>query len=188
MRTKNLATALFGKTRLSVLRVLVLTKKNSLHLREIARQGNISVSGARTELGNLEDVGIIMSEKSGNQVLYRINPDCPLYPEIRMLIIKTYGLFDEIRDQLRSIKAVKTAYIFGSFASGTFNSGSDIDLMVIGNVDPRKIYQKLMAFEKTILREINVKIYSPEEYEKQLLVKNSFVSQVHSESKIVLIQ
>jgi predicted nucleotidyltransferase len=141
----------------------------------------------RTELKNLDDAGIVLSEKSGNQLLYRINPECPLYPEIRMMIVKTFSLTDEIRKRLKSIKTIKFAYIFGSFASGDFDSKSDVDLMIVGNVDPQKIMSKLMDYERVIDREINTKVYSLSEYNAQLKIKNSFINQVHNGSRIDVI-
>lgn len=186
MRTNDLASTLFNKTRFTVLSELVMNEK-PLHLREIARRGGISVSGARAELNKLKAAGIVESERSGNQILFRINPECPLYPEIRMIVIKTCGLADEIRKRLNNISAIKFAYIFGSFASGEFDSESDVDIMVVGKVDPEKAMGKLIEYEKTIGREINVKVYSPDEYSEQLKIKDSFINQIHNSPRIELI-
>ncbi len=187
MRTKNLAAALFNKSRLNVLCELVRSGDKPLHLREIARRAKLSASGTQVELKNLESAGIVLVAKSGNQLLYRLNPDCPLYPEIRMIIVKTVGVADGIRKRLKNIKAVKLAYIFGSFASGEFESRSDVDLMVVGNIDPAIIIGKLMSYEKVVSREVNATVYSPEEYDLQKTVKNSFINQVHTGPKIIVI-
>ena len=187
MRTKNLATALFNKTRLKVLCELVRSGDKPLHLREIARRAELSASGTQAELKNLESAGIVLVAKSGNQMLYKLNPDCPLYLEIRMIIVKTVGVADGIRKRLKNIKAVKLAYIFGSFASGEFESRSDVDLMVVGNVDPAKIMGKLMSYEGMIGREVNATVYSLEEYDLQKTVKNSFINQVLNGPRIIVI-
>ena len=187
MRTKNLASTLFNKTRLMVLRELVRTGDKSLHLREIARRAELSASGTHTELKNLESAGLVLVEESGNQRLYKLNPNCALYNEIRMMIVKTVGVADIIRKRMKNIRKINLAYIYGSFASGKYESSSDVDLMVVGNVDPEIIISKLMPCEEIIGREINARIYSPNEYDSQKKVKNSFIYQVHNGPQINII-
>jgi predicted nucleotidyltransferase len=170
-----------------VLCELVRTQDKPLHLREIARRAGLSVSGTQAELKNLEAAGIVTVEKSGNQCLYLLNPECPLYPEICMMITKTVGVADEIKKYLKGTRGIKFAYIYGSFASGEYKTGSDVDLMLIGDVDPEKITGKLMPCEERIGREINAAVYSVEEYYSQRKIKNSFINQVHNGPKILII-
>ena len=187
MRTINPASTLFSKTRLMVLCELVRSGDKAVHLREIARRAELSASGTQAELKNLESAGIVQVEKSGNQLLYKLNPHCPLYPEIRMIIVKTVGVADEIRKRLKNVKTIKLAYIFGSYASGEFESRSDIDLMIVGDVDPGKIMGKLMPCEEVIGREVNTSVYSSEEYDSQKTVRNSFINQVHNGPRVMII-
>ncbi|HUT62606.1 MAG TPA: nucleotidyltransferase domain-containing protein, partial [Anaerolineae bacterium] len=58
---------------------------------------------------------------------------------------------------------------YGSFAKRTFNSSSDIDVFIIGNVPFKEITKVLMDAQKTLGREIN-----PTVYPEQECIKKSF--------------
>src|SRR5208282_153764 len=79
--------------------------------------------------------GILKMSRSGNRTYFRANEECPVFPELRALLIKTCGLADLLRDELAPLASkIKVAAVYGSMASGTETSGSDIDLLIIGSV------------------------------------------------------
>ena len=68
-----------------------------------------------------------------------------------------------IREALESVPGrIDLAFIFGSYAEGKLDTGSDIDLMVIGDVDFREVVVFLQEFQRMIGSEINPMVYSPE--------------------------
>jgi len=187
MSTKNLANALFPITRLSILRELVLSADKSIHLRELARRTGLDPRGVQREARNLLEVGILVEEKSGNQRLYRINRKCPIYSELKMLILKTVGVADELRKTLEPLKnKMKMAYIYGSFASGTFTSESDIDLLVVGDLSLKTVISAISETGRKLSRVINSTVISPEKYEKERREQNSFINRIDTNQKIIL--
>lgn len=188
MYTPTIHSILFSKTRWQVLNELVLRGNNGIHLREIARRTELNVNGIRRELQNLENAGIVVSRKIGSQNLFFVNPQCQILNELRMLVIKTGGVAGEIEAALRSIeKKIKLAYIYGSYASGTFGVDSDIDLMVVGSVAFRTVADILMDVEDKIQIEINPTVYSIKEYTDKLRKGKGFVYNVHAGERIMLV-
>ena len=185
MSTNTLASALFPKTRIEILKELVLSDGKPLHLRELARRTGLDPSGISRELKNLTGVGLVIESRSGNQKLYILNKRSPIYSEIKMTILKTAGLADEITSALDGLSdRIDKAFIYGSFASGTYNNSSDIDLMIVGSVSLREVTGAVMKVSRKLCREVNPVVISSMEYEKKLKDSSSFVSRITSGSVI----
>jgi len=189
MSTSRVASSLFPLTRRLVFRQLMLAGDRGVHLRELARRTGLDAGGVQRELRKLTKAGIIVERPVGNQKEYSLNRRCPVYPELRMMIVKTIGLADELRSALEPLKArIHQAYIYGSFASGTDHPESDIDLMIVGRVSLREITKALSDAGRTLSRVINPTVLRPEEYEQRLRESNGFVQLVSSGDRITLIE
>ena len=93
-----------------------------------------SVEGVRKALNRLVDQGIVDAERVGNAVNYRLNRDhLAARPIVELANLRT-ALFDRISEHVRdwSLPA-RLVMLFGSAASGTMRTDSDIDLFVVGN-------------------------------------------------------
>jgi len=188
MYTLEKMSILFPRTRWMVLRELVLSEPEGIHVREIARRTGLNAGGVGRELKKLEEAGVAISQKIGGLIFYRLNPVCQIYDEIRRIIIKTVGVADEVFKHLKPLQAkIRFAYIYGSFASGTQDSESDIDLMIVGDVSLESISEALGDIETHLRREVNPSVYSYKEYIEKLARGNSFISQVHKGSKIMIV-
>ena len=54
--------------------------------------------------------------------------------------------------------------MFGSVAQGRETTGSDIDLMLIGDINFREVVELLFPVQMTLGREVNPKVYSAIEF------------------------
>lgn len=175
LSARGLAEALFPRTRLAVLRELVKAEGQGLHLRELERRTRLNSRGILRELHSLKEAGILVSHRTGNQVIYRLNANCPVYPELKSLLLKTAALADVLRAALSPYAGrIVHAYVYGSFASGEASWESDIDLMIVGDVDLQELAGPLRKAAQTLGREINPTLYRPEEYQTQLKKKRKF--------------
>ncbi len=180
--------SLFTRTRLLILRELVHIGDDRVHLRELARRAGLDPSGISRELKNLTGSGIVDESRIANLKLYSLNRHCPIYHELRMLMLKTVGFADQIRDALESLHPrIDHAYIYGSFASGTERADSDIDLMVVGDVRLREVTRAISGVGRKLGRVINPTVLSHDEYSRQLRKPKSFMQRVSSGDKIRLI-
>jgi predicted nucleotidyltransferase len=104
-----------------------------------------------------------------------------------MLIIKTYGLADKLRDALQAIaKKIKVAFIYGSFAKGIEDAYSDVDLLVVGEATLGEIIDITHEVERNLGREINPLVYSPKELKRKMKDGRSFVKSVTGGEKIFI--
>ncbi len=111
---------------------------------------------------------------------FRLNKEHPLYEEIKSIISKTIGLENELKKIIDKLDNVEYAFVFGSIAKGTENSGSDVDLMLIGDIDQDAFTSALSSLEGKIAREINYHIYSSQEITKKLKAGDNFISNIFS--------
>ena len=140
------------------------------------------------ELHSLRDAGLLTAKSVGNQIIYQLNPDCPIYDEMRSIVRKTLGLASVLREALEALAArIDIAYVYGSLAQGTERSDSDVDLMIVGDVSLREISPLLTEAHRAIRREISPTLYRPQEYAKALEDEASFVRRVHDGPRITLI-
>lgn len=187
MSPSGIAPVLFPAARLAVLRWLA-NSEDGLHLRELERRSGLNKHGLARELHALRDAGILMSKRVGNQVIYRLNPRCPIHDELRSIIRKTVGLAGVLRDALEPFAdRIELAYVYGSHARGEERADSDVDLMVVGEVSLRQLSPVLGEADRATQREINPTLYRPDEYAKALEDEDSFVRRIHDGPRIDLV-
>ena len=186
MSTTTLAGTLFSRTRRTVFSEL-FRKPEGMYLRELERTTGINSRQLIRELHTLRDAGIIVPTQVGNVVVYRFDPECPIYEDIQAIIRKTVGLADTLRAMLEPFAGeIELTYVFGSHARGEQRSDSDVDLMVVGSLTRRQLSSAIRQAEGALQREINAVFHSLNEYNQQLEDSNSFVSKVHNGRRINL--
>ncbi|MFH1221772.1 MAG: nucleotidyltransferase domain-containing protein [Candidatus Micrarchaeota archaeon] len=165
---------LFGaKARVKVLAVIL--ERDGLHLREIARVAGVSSYEAKRELDNFYAAGIVKKERKGNLLLFYQDKNCPFLHDLKQLYRKTEGALIELKKVLEQVKDIEYAFVFGSMAKDKERQGSDIDLLVIGEVNMTEMEEKMLEAQKRISREINFIVWKPEELFKKSKEKNTFL-------------
>lgn len=184
----KLGTTLFGKTRRAVLALLYSHPDESFYLRQLARMTAVGMGSLQRELKHLSEAGIIQRSEIGRQAFFKANPNCPIYPELRDLIIKTFGVADVLRQALAPLAdTILVAFIFGSMASGEINQSSDVDVMVIGDISFADVVSALSPVQEVLSREINPSVYPPGEFKAKLSADQHFIKSVLNSTKIFLI-
>ncbi|MGO8989752.1 MAG: nucleotidyltransferase domain-containing protein [bacterium] len=182
----RLAELLSSRARAEIFRLLFGGTGEELHVREIERRSGLNDSTLRQELRKLVRLDLVHSRRDSNRVYYRAKTESPLYPEIRNLVLKTSGLADVLKHALRD-KRIRVAFVFGSIARGEEKSGSDVDLMVIGQLGLRDLSRLLSGIEEKIGREVNPHVLHEDEVRKRIRTKEHFVSSVMESPKIFII-
>ena len=186
--TDNLSATLFGKTRRAVLALLYSHADESFYLRQIARTANVGMGAVQREVKKLSKAGIIRRTVRGRHVYYQANPECPIYAELKSLVIKTVGVGDVLRAALVPITdRINVAFLFGSLVRGGEGSRSDVDVMVVGDVTFTEVVLALSRIQETVQREINPIVYPPEEFRSKLAADHHFLTTTLVGSKFFLI-
>ena len=179
---------LLPPVRTKVLALLTTHPRGRWHLRDIARQTGFALGTVRRELTGLAEVGIVTRIRDGNRTYYQVNAACPILPELTGLMRKTAGLADVLRDALAPLAgAIDAAFIYGSLADGTAGARSDVDLLVVGDVDHRLLHEAASRAEERLARPLNYTIFSKQEFLKRRKEKGGFLTRVLAGPRIFVV-
>ncbi len=176
---------LFGTYRKKVLAQLLLHPDTDYHVRELARQTGTAPGTLHKELSRLAAAGLLLRKVQGNQVRYRANPQCPVFPELAGLLRKTTGAAELLANALAPLQPT-LALIFGSVASGTETANSDVDLLVIGAAGFAEVVRAIHPVQAELAREINPVVYSAQEFQRRVAGHDAFVMDLLAKPTIFL--
>jgi predicted nucleotidyltransferase len=183
----NITGVFRSKTRTALFRLYFTNPDAEYYLRELERMLSIPVTMIRKELLRLEGEGVFMSRKRGNLLLFSLDKSYPLFGEFKSIVLKTVGAVGLLKKALAKVKGAEVSFIYGSFARMQERAGSDIDLLVIGNVDEDVLLKEIGAAEKALSREINYLIFSRQEFFRKKRAKDAFIRELLDGKKIFLV-
>ena len=161
----GLAEVLFGKNRRRVLSLLLGHADEAFYLRQIVRASGGGVGAIQRELRQLVECGIACRTARGKEVYFQANPRCPIFAELRGLLLKTAGLADVLRTALAPLAdQIEVALVFGSMVQGKERPESDIDVLVVGRVSFADVVAAIGPAQEQIGREVNPSVYPPDEF------------------------
>ncbi len=183
-----LASLLFKEYRRKVLSLLLMRPEQAYHVREIARLTGTLPGTLHKELSRLAEVGILTKRVVGNQVSYQANRQCIVFDELAAILRKTSGVVDVLTEALTPLAGrVEIALVFGSVARGKATEGSDIDLLVVGNMPFSDLVKALHDVEGLLGREINPKLYSRKEWYRARKENSAFIRELMEHSVLNVI-
>lgn len=183
-----ISSLLFPEYRRRVLGLLLLHPENHYHVREIARLTSTAPGTLHRELTKLAKAEVLTREVSGNQVYYQANRSFSIFDELASILRKTSGLVDVLTNALIPFAdKITVALVFGSVGRGTESAGSDVDLLIIGEIDFVTLVKALYPTQEIISREINPKVYHKDEWKKLVRKKDPFAQEILKNPKLFII-
>lgn len=138
------------------------------------------------EMTKLEGLGILTSVRQGNLKYFQVNEGCSFLNELRGLVMKTTGIAGQIKEKIEQIKGIKIAFIYGSFAKGQETAESDVDLLLVGDVNQDILDTALQGLERRLGRTINYVLYDWKEFKEKVSSRDGFITDVLKDEKIIL--
>lgn len=176
-----------SKTRVRLLETLLLNPTKEFHLREISRQIRVSAPYVRREMMNLMKLGLVLRRSQGNMTLFRLHRNSPIAEELKRIFLKTESFGQYIRSSLEEIGDVKFALIYGSFAKGEEAETSDIDLLIVGKINERKVLSVLERIEERVARETNYIAWTEEEFEEKARDRIPLLEEISTTPVIMIV-
>lgn len=179
---KMLKSLFSSSIRADVLSLLLNSPDEKFYVREIAKLLRKNPSGVKRELDNLEQMGIVVSEKVANLKYFQAEKDSPLFSELKNLITKSLGLPGAIKAVIRASGA-KAAFIYGPYAEG--EDVDTVDLFIIG-ASP-VVLKGLKDLEKKFSQKINCTLMDEDEYKTKRKKRDTALRRLLSGKRISLI-
>ncbi len=153
-----------SQTRVRILVKLFLNPGVRAYLRSLAKEFDVSPNAVRTELNNLREHKVLVSERDGRNVYFRANTDHPLFPELSSMVRKITGIDDLVKSVVDRLGDLEAAYLVGDYARGA-DTGI-IDVVLVGNVDKVQLDDFVAKTEAYIERKIRSLVLTKDEFER----------------------
>ncbi|NHI04332.1 hypothetical protein DYY67_1190 [Candidatus Nitrosotalea sp. TS] len=118
-------------------------------------------------------------------MLYKIRTKSPIAEDLKRIFLKTESIGQAIMKDLDTQK-IKFAFIFGSFAKGSETSTSDVDMLIIGDVNEDDALRSILKTEKRIGREINFILWTEKEFLEKVEKEIPLIKEI-SKTPVIMI-
>lgn len=187
MRKRNTLESLFPGVRGGLLSATMLHPEHWWYMTGLAKHLGAPPSSLQRELDSLVRAGFLLRRQDGRRVYFKANTESPLFPELSGIVEKTSGVIPALQAAFSELgEKIDVALIYGSLARGKEHAGSDIDLMVVGRIQQIDLLPTLRKLENRFRREVNVTLFSPEEFQRRRALPDHFVSSVLKGRTILL--
>lgn len=185
----SISDALFPLVRQRVLALFFGQAERSFYANEVIALVQSGSGAVQRELAALSEAGLLTVSRVGNQRHYQANSACPVYAELRGLVLKTSGLADVLRAALLPIAAqISGAFVYGSVAKQSASSSSDVDVLILSEtLAYAEVFGALEAATTKLARPINPTLYTPEEFTRRVSKDQAFIKRVLEQPKIWLL-
>jgi predicted nucleotidyltransferase len=176
-----------SSARVKVIKLLLLNEDQRYYQREIAELAGLPVRAVQREGAKLAEIGLLRRIEDGNRIYFQANPACPIFPELKRILLKTVALELLLSESLSRDGQIEVAFIYGSYAANQESSTSDIDLFVIGSILSRELSTAVRPVQADIQREINYHLVTPGEFRERLEKGDGFLRNVLEGPKIFVV-
>ena len=186
--------ALFGsKTRVKLLHLFLNNPGKAFYVREITRLIDEQINSVRRELANMMTVGIVLSDSADNKLYYEVNQKYEYFEPLRQIFGDSTAKTSERnikskdvswQDKLMQLPGLRLAVAAGALVRG---SASNIDLLLVGDLQQTKVASLLKEIERAESRELNYSILTYDDFYYRLSVRDKFITEITSGACIVLV-
>lgn len=166
-----------SNARVKLLKVFLLNPDEEFFIRELTRKLDEQINSIRRELDNLKKIGLLRSRVRNRKKYYTVNQAFVIYSELRDIFIKASSNDEQIGRAISKMGEVDFLLLSGVF----LGKESNVDLLVVGEVDKKKLQAYL---DKTVKdKDIKFTIISSKDFLYRLECKDKFVVDILSEEK-----
>lgn len=168
---------------------IFLHPDDRVSLNQLARELGIDPATVQREAERLEEAGILTSERVGRARVVSPNEESPFYPELSGLVFKAFGPVPVLRERLTRLAGVDAAFIYGSWASRYAGergeAPGDIDLLILGTPDRRKLARLCREASEELGFEVNPTVLSHEDWDSDA---TGFIRSIKEQPLVPLVE
>ncbi|MBI4564969.1 MAG: hypothetical protein HY716_09790 [Planctomycetes bacterium] len=173
-----------SEARRRLLSLLFADPTHEHHLRDLQRLIGMSIGAVQHVVGKLEREGLLKRRRLGSLALFSLYQRHPLYRETEAMVTKTIGIAALLSRALAKLEAVRLAFVYGSYVSvftkseSTWSGESDVDLLVVGDANPRAVSRIARDVGARTSRQINYTVLAVKELAEKVARRDSFIADV----------
>jgi len=152
---------LFDKyVRWKILAHFLGNSNSSFYVKEIARTLGVSPGSVSTAVKSFEGWGLLTKEEKGLAHFYRLNGENALVPPLK----RAYGLALILSSRpaerfLEADRSIISIAVYGSYADGSFDEKSDIDILIVAPNKKLEIVGATRMLEEELGKSVNTSLF-----------------------------
>lgn len=179
--------SLRSELRRKLLTFFYVNRAARVYVRQLAGALQVDSTNASRELARLEQEGLLRAEPEGRQLYYSVNRAYPYLKPLFAMLQGSVGVQPALRDALKTMPGIQSAWLFGSFAKNEADASSDIDLLIVGRPGQAALAAEMRKAEKALRREINYTVLTPQELARRLKARDTFIADIWNGKRVELI-
>ncbi len=174
--------ALFSsQTRVKLLSTFLLHPEEEYFIRELTRLLHEQINSIRRELENLRKIGLVRSRQKNRKKYYRVEPDFPLFSELRGIIIKETQAERPIVASLKKFPGLQLIALAGMFVG----TDSKVDLLIVGDI--KKEIVEALLLQSPDLAAVKYSIFPQADFLYRLSLKDRFLQEILGDPRHIVI-
>lgn len=185
MRKSPIIDTLFPDMRGRILAATMMRPEKPWYLSELAKFLHAGPSSLQREIDALSKAGILEQRRDGRRVYLKPDTESPIFRDLKSLFDKTTGLTPVLQQAIEPFgDRIRMAFVYGSVARSEEQSGSDVDLLVVGAVGLGDLVPALRVAEQTLGRPVNPTVFSIAEFSRRAKGNDHFLSTALKDEKV----
>jgi predicted nucleotidyltransferase len=160
-----------------LLGALLLQPTQAWTMQNLAAVVGAPASSVHRELDRALASGIVERDAASRPHRFSAATASPFYQPLRTLLSLSVGVESELRDALAELP-IAAAVLHGSWVTGPLTADSDIDLLVVGDVDLREVRRRVRPVGQRAGRTIDVTVFGADEFRELARRRASFARHV----------
>jgi hypothetical protein len=187
--------ALFGsKTRVKLLHLFLNNPGRSFYVREITRKIDEQINSVRRELSNLQGVGVIKTDNSGdnNRLYYEVDQAYAHFEALKAIFsdgkatkgVKTATSTQaDWSERLAEVGDIRLGVFSGKLVKG---SVSPVDIFLVGTINKPKLKKAVKQLEEEERTTLNYATMGYEDFYYRFSIKDRFVTEVLQKATVLI--
>ena len=130
------------------------------HIKQLARILKVSPASVSSAVKSFETQELLVKEEKGLAHIYTLNADNPFITPLK----KAYGIAfvrsSKPEDEfLETDSGIISLAIYGSYADGSFDEKSDIDILIVSSLKKEKFAEPARNLEDKLHKEVNISVF-----------------------------
>jgi hypothetical protein len=178
--------ALFTRTQRQLLSLFFGYPDRSYYANEVVRKAGVGTGSVQRELARMTATGLLTVSAIGNQRHYQANRDSPIFPELRSIVIKTYGIVDQVGRALHALPGrIQLALLYETEPD---SRGSNIHLLLVtDDLLQADVTEHMAATGKRLGRDIQPLLMNSADFERQRRQQDTPLGVILRRPKVLLI-
>jgi len=134
---------------------------SEVYVKELARLLRVGPTSANNALRTIEKIGLLQMQERARSHFYSLNNESAIVKFLKVAYFLARLEDAELVSKLLEVdEGLVSLCIYGSFADGTFDERSDLDILIISQKEKSVFNSVVSEFENSLGLEINIEVFT----------------------------